>query len=105
MQVAPWSSDTFLGQVIVSFSHIESQALAQGGVQGQSPATSYMLADERGKQSMSTIQLQFSCSCERFYRYLILIIALCISIDLGFVIQFSMLFRNHVLENRDLRRL
>jgi hypothetical protein len=68
MQVAPWSSDTFLGQVIVSFSHIESQALAQGGVQGQSPATSYMLADERGKQSMSTIQLQFSCSCERFYR-------------------------------------
>ncbi|CAK9233837.1 unnamed protein product [Sphagnum troendelagicum] len=67
-KVAPWSSDTFLGQVIVSFSHIESQALAQGGVQGQSPATSYMLADERGKQSMSTIQLQFSCSCERFYR-------------------------------------
>lgn len=100
MQVAPWSSDTFLGQVIVSFSHIESQALAQGGVQGQSPATSYMLADERGKQSMSTIQLQFSCSCERFYRYLISTIALCISIDLGFLIQFSMLLRIHVLENR-----
>jgi hypothetical protein len=105
MQVAPWSSDTFLGQVIVSFSHIESQALAQGGVQGQSPATSYMLVDERGKQSMSTIQLQFSCSCERFYRYLILTMALCISIDLGFVIQFSMLLRICVLENIDLRRL
>ncbi|XP_024385238.1 uncharacterized protein [Physcomitrium patens] len=67
-KVAPWSGDIFLGQVIVSFSHIESQALAHGGVQGQSPATSYMLADERGKQGNSTLQLQFTCSCERFYR-------------------------------------
>lgn len=68
-QVAPWSGDIFLGQVIISFNHIESQGLAHGGVQGQTPATSYVLADERGKQEMSTLQLQFTCSCERFYRY------------------------------------
>lgn len=67
-KIAPWSGDLFLGQVMISFSHIESQALAHGGVQGQSPATSYMLADERGKQGASTVQLQFTCSCERFYR-------------------------------------
>ena len=69
-QTAPWNyGDLFLGQVTVSFSHIESQALGNGGVQGQSPATSYILADERGKQGVSTIQLQFACSCEQFYRY------------------------------------
>ncbi|CAM6006890.1 unnamed protein product [Sphagnum balticum] len=67
-RVAPWSSDTFLGQVKLSFSRIESQALAQGGVQGQTPATSYMLVDDRGKQGMSSIQMKFTCSCERFYR-------------------------------------
>jgi hypothetical protein len=82
--VAPWSSDTFLGQVKLSFSRIESQALAQGGVQGQTPATSYMLVDDRGKQGMSTIQLKFNCSCERFYRCLIITMGLYISTDLGF---------------------
>ncbi|KAG0567110.1 hypothetical protein KC19_7G110800 [Ceratodon purpureus] len=67
-KIAPWNGDLFLGHVMISFSHIESQALAHGGVQGQSPATSYMLADERGRQGASTVSLQFTCSCERFYR-------------------------------------
>ncbi|XP_024528116.1 uncharacterized protein LOC9635747 [Selaginella moellendorffii] len=68
LKVAPWNQDPFLGQVIVSFSNIESQALSQGVMQGKTPLMSYMLADEKGRQKTSGIQLRFSCSCERFYR-------------------------------------
>lgn len=67
-QVAPWSGDAFLGQVVLSFSHIEAQALAQGGVQGKGPVTNHLLSDDKGRQTGTTVTLQIACICEHFYR-------------------------------------
>ncbi|OAE22700.1 hypothetical protein AXG93_2675s1340 [Marchantia polymorpha subsp. ruderalis] len=63
-KTAPRIGDLFLGQKYVNFSHIERQALADGGMQGKAPEELENLADEKNRDCMSVVQMQFAACCK-----------------------------------------
>ncbi|BBM98932.1 hypothetical protein MPTK1_1g17290 [Marchantia polymorpha subsp. ruderalis] len=63
-KTAPRIGDLFLGQKYVNFSHIERQALADGGMQGKAPEELENLADEKNRDCMSVVQMQFATCCK-----------------------------------------